>query len=97
MDWEELLRNNLQLIRSVKDRAGWYYILALNLLLSGNRFHHQENTSILPPQACKTQLGVEKGSAHTYSPSYTDEFSLYPQYIATITFNSSQYRRFYRM
>ena len=98
---EELLRNNLQLIRSVKNRAGVDIILAFKAFAVWKSFpiireyiHSSTASSVNEAQLAWEEMG---SPAHTYSPSYTDEdFPLYLQYSSHITFNSlSQYRRFY--
>ncbi len=99
---EKLLRNNLQLIRSVKDRAGVNILLAFKAFAvwkSFPFFHEYGIDSSTASSVNEARLAYEEmgNPAHTYSPSYTEEdFPLYLQYSSHITFNSlSQYRRFY--
>lgn len=100
---EELLRKNLSLIKSVKERAGVNIILAFKAFAMWKSFpiireYIQESTASSVNEA---QLAYEEmGSlAHTYSPAYTDEnFPVFLKYSSHITFNSlSQYERFYPM
>ncbi|MBS5797617.1 MAG: carboxynorspermidine decarboxylase [Dysgonomonas mossii] len=98
---EELLRNNLSLIKSVKDRAG------VNIILAFKAFAMWKSFSIIREYIpCSTASSVyeaqlayeEMGSlAHTFSPAYTPEnFPLFMRYSSHITFNSlSQFDRFY--
>jgi len=99
---EKLLRNNLQLIRSVKDRAGVNILLAFKAFAvwkSFPFFHEYGIDSSTASSVNEARLAYEEmgNPAHTYSPSYTEEdFPLYLRYSSHITFNSlSQYRRFY--
>ena len=99
---EELLRNNLQLIRSVKDHAGVDIILAFKAFAVWKSFPVFREYGIDSSTASsvnEARLAFEEmGSpAHAYSPSYTDEdFPLYLQYSSHITFNSlSQFCQFY--
>jgi carboxynorspermidine decarboxylase len=99
---EELLRNNLQLIRSVKDRTGIDIILAFKAFAVWKSFPVFREYGIDSSTASsvnEARLAFEEmGSpAHAYSPSYTDEdFPLYLQYSSHITFNSlSQFCQFY--
>ena len=98
---ERLLRNNLQLIKSVKDKAGVNIILAFKAFALWKSFpiireYIGESTASSVNEA---QLAYEEmGSlAHTYAPSYSDEeFSTFLKYSSHITFNSlSQFERFY--
>lgn len=98
---EELLRNNLSLIKSVKDRAG------VNIILAFKAFAMWKSFPIIREYIpCSTASSVyeaqlayeEMGSlAHTFSPAYTPEnFPLFMRYSSHITFNSlSQFDRFY--
>jgi len=99
---EKLLRNNLQLIRSVKDRAAINILLAFKAFAvwkSFPFFHEYGIDSSTASSVNEARLAYEEmgNPAHTYSPSYTEEdFPLYLRYSSHITFNSlSQYRRFY--
>ncbi|MDD4158689.1 MAG: carboxynorspermidine decarboxylase [Proteiniphilum sp.] len=98
---EELLRRNLQLIRSVQDRAGVSIILAFKAFALWKAFpiireYIGQSTA---SSVAEAQLAFEEmGSpAHTYAPAYTDEeFPTFLRYSSYITFNSlSQFERFY--
>jgi carboxynorspermidine decarboxylase len=98
---EELLRKNLQLIRSVIDRAGVNIILAFKAFAMWKSFpivreyiQYSTASSIAEAQLAFEEMG---NSAHTYAPAYTDEdFPLFLKYSSHITFNSlSQFERFY--
>lgn len=98
---EELLRKNLELIKSVKDRAGVDIILAFKAFALWKSF-----PIIREYIPCSTASSVnearlayeEMGSpAHTFSPAYTEQnFPVFMQYSSHITFNSlTQFVRFY--
>lgn len=98
---EELLRNNLELIRSVKERAGVNIILAFKAFAMWKSFHifreyikHSTASSIYEAQLAYEEMG---SPAHTFSPAYTMEnFPVFMRYSSHITFNSlSQFERFY--
>lgn len=98
---EELLRKNLELIRSVKERAGVNIILAFKAFAVWKAFpiireyiNHSTASSVYEAQMAYEEMG---SPAHTYSPAYTaDDFPLFMRYSNHITFNSlSQYNRFY--
>jgi carboxynorspermidine decarboxylase len=98
---EALLRRNLELICSVKDRAGVEIILAFKAFAMWKAFpiireYIQHSTASSPWEA---QLAVEEmGSlAHTYSPAYTEkDFPTIKACSSHITFNSlAQFQRFY--
>ncbi|MGV8962571.1 MAG: carboxynorspermidine decarboxylase [Candidatus Saccharimonadaceae bacterium] len=98
---EQLLRNNLMLIKSVKDRANVNIILAFKAFALWKSFpiireYIGESTASSVSEA---RLAFEEmGSlAHTYAPSYSDEeFPVFLKYSSHITFNSlSQFHRFY--
>lgn len=98
---ESLLRKNLQLIRSVKDRAGVEVILAFKAFALWKSFpiireyvQHSTASSVAEARLAYEEMG---NLAHTYAPAYTDnEFSLFLKYSSHITFNSlSQFERFY--
>lgn len=98
---EKLLRNNLELITSVKKRAGVNIILAFKAFALWRSFpiireYIDESTasSINEAQLAYNEMG---SLAHTYAPSYSeDEFSDFLKYSSHITFNSlSQFERFY--
>lgn len=98
---EGLLRKNLALIQSVKERAG------VNIILAFKAFAVWKSFPIIKEYiSCSTASSVyeaqlayeEMGSpAHTFSPAYTDEnFPLFMKYSSHITFNSlAQFERFY--
>ena len=98
---ETLLRKNLALIRSVKERAGVDIILAFKAFALWKAFpiikeYISCSTASSPWEA---QLAWEEmgSKAHTYSPAYTEkDFPIIKAYSSHITFNSlSQFRRFY--
>jgi len=99
---ESLLRKNLALIRSVKERAGVTIILAFKAFALWKAFpiikeYISCSTASSPWEA---QLAMEEmgGKAHTYSPAYTEkDFPVIKACSSHITFNSlSQFRRFYK-
>ncbi|GHT46183.1 carboxynorspermidine decarboxylase [Bacteroidia bacterium] len=99
---EVLLRRNLELLRSVEERAGVHIILALKAFAMWKMFpiireYIPCSTASSPWEA---QLAVEQmGSlAHTYSPAYTEKtFSTIKRCSSHITFNSlAQFHRFYQ-
>lgn len=98
---EELLRKNLTLIKSVKDKAGVEIILAFKAFAMWKSFPiireyipHSTASSIYEAQLAYEEMG---SPAHTFSPGYTDEnFPAFLRYSSHITFNSlSQFERFY--
>jgi carboxynorspermidine decarboxylase len=98
---ENLLRKNLQLIKSVKERANIDIILAFKAFSMWKTFpivreyiQHSTASSIAEAQLAFEEMG---NPAHTYAPSYTnDEFPIFLKYSDHITFNSlSQFERFY--
>lgn len=98
---EELLRKNLELIKSVKDRAGINIILAFKAFALWKSFPiireyipHSTASSIYEAQLAYEEMG---SLAHTFSPAYTpDNFPLFIKYSSHITFNSiNQFDRFY--
>lgn len=98
---EELLRNNLSLIKSVRDRAGVNIILAFKAFAMWKSFPiiREYISCSAASSIYEAQLAYEEmGSlAHTFSPAYTHEnFPVFMRYSSHITFNSlSQYERFY--
>ena len=98
---EELLRNNLSLIKSVKDRAGVNIILAFKAYAMWKSFPiiREYIPCSTASSVYEAQLAYEEmGSlAHTFTPAYTPEnFPLFMRYSSHITFNSlSQFDRFY--
>lgn len=100
---EELLRNNLSLIRSVKERAGVQIILAFKAFALWKAFPIVREYIPYSTASSKYEARLayeEMGSrAHTYSPAYTEaDFPDILRYSSHITFNSlSQFERFYPM
>lgn len=98
---EDLLRKNLTLIKSVKDRAGVNIILAFKAFAMWKSFPiiREYITESTASSIYEAQLAYEemKSSAHTFTPAYTDNnFSAFLKYSSHITFNSlSQFERFY--
>ncbi len=100
---EDLLRQNLALIRSIKERTGVDIILAFKAFALWKSFpiireYIPESTA---SSVFEARLAFEemKSPAHTFSPSYTEEnFPYFLKYSSHITFNSlSQFERFYPM
>ncbi len=98
---EELLRKNLSLIKSVKERAGVNIILAFKAFALWKSFPiireyipYSTASSVNEAQLAYEEMG---SLAHTFSPAYTKEnFPVFMRYSSHITFNSlSQFRRFY--
>lgn len=98
---ETLLRKNLSLIKSVKERAGVNIILAFKAFAMWKAFPIVREYIPYSTASSKyeAQLAYEEmGSpAHTYSPAYTEaDFPAILKYSSHITFNSlSQFERFY--
>lgn len=98
---ERLLRRNLQLIRSVAERAGVEIILAFKAFALWKSFpiFREYIGSSTASSLYEARLAFEEfGSrAHTYSPAYTeDNFADIVRYSKCISFNSlTQYERFY--
>ena len=97
---EELLRQNLELIKGVQERAGVSIILALKgfamwrvFPMVGRYLKGATASSLHEARLIFEEMGV---LAHTYSPAYLpDEFEEIMGYSSHITFNSlSQYHRF---
>lgn len=97
---EELLRNNLRLIKSVADRAGVEIILAFKAFALWKAFpvfreyiNHTTASSLNEARLAYEEFGSR---AHTYSPAYTEkDFERIMECSSHITFNSlSQYNRF---
>ena len=100
---EKLLRNNLSLIKSVKERAGVNIILAFKAFALWKAFPIVRDYIPISTASSKfeAQLAFEEmGSpAQTYYPAYTEaDFPLILRYSSHVTFNSlSQFHRFYPM
>lgn len=98
---EILLRRNLELIRSVKERTGVEIILAFKSFAMWKSFpifrEYIQYTTASSPYEARLALEEFKSKAHTYSPAYTEnDFPEIMRYSSHITFNSfSQYERFY--
>lgn len=98
---EKLLRNNLALIKRVKEEAGVNIILAFKAFALWKSFPIVREYIPYSTASSKfeAQLAFEEmGSpAHTYSPAYTEaDFPAIMKYSSHITFNSlSQFDRFY--
>lgn len=100
---EHLLRNNLSLIKSVKQRAGVDIILAFKAFSMWSAFPivreyipYSTASSIHEARLAFEEMG---SLAHTYSPAYTEkEFPTILKYSSHITFNSfTQFERFLPM
>ena len=100
---EQLLRNNLQLIKSVKERTGVDIILAFKAFSMWTAFPivreyipYSTASSIHEARLALEEMG---SLAHTYSPAYTEkEFPTILKYSSHITFNSfAQFERFLPM
>lgn len=100
---ERLLRRNLELIQSVKERAGVNIIMAFKAFAMWKLFPiireyipYSTASSIHEARLAFEEMG---SLAHTYSPAYTEaDFPLIMQYSSHITFNSlHQFERFYPM
>ena len=100
---EELLRNNLSLIKSVADRSGVEIILAFKSFGMWRSFPifreyigHSTASSVYEARLALEEFGSK---AHTYSPAYTlEDFPEIMKCSSHITFNSlTQYSRFYPM
>ena len=100
---EKLLRRNLSLIKSVKERAGVNIILAFKAFALWKSFPIVREYIPYSTASSKYEARLafeEMGSlAHTYSPAYTvSDFPEILKYSSHITFNSlSQFERFYPM
>ncbi|MCO6478736.1 MAG: carboxynorspermidine decarboxylase [Phaeodactylibacter sp.] len=97
---EKLLRQNLELIRGVQERAGVSIILALKgfamwkvFPIVGNYLKGATASSLHEARLIFEEMGVR---AHTYSPAYLPpEFEEIMRYSSHITFNSlAQYGRY---
>ena len=100
---EELLRRNLSLIKSVKERAGVNVILAFKAFAMWKAFPIVREYIPYSTASSKFEARLafeEMGSrAHTYSPAYTEaDFLEILRYSSHVTFNSlTQFERFYPM
>ncbi len=100
---EHLLRDNLNIIKSVKERAGVDIILAFKAFSMWKAFPvvreyipYSTASSIHEARLAYEEMG---SLAHTYSPAYTEkEFPVIMEYSSHITFNSfTQFERFIPM
>lgn len=90
---EDLLRQNLTLIRDVAQRAGVEIILAFKAYALWKTFPiireyvpHSTASSIYEAQLAYEEMGAK---AHTFSPAYTrEEFPTILRYSSHVTFNS---------
>jgi len=98
---EVRFRKNLELIRSVKERAGVEIILAFKAFSMWSVFPivreyipYSTASSVAEAQLAFEEMGSR---AHTYAPAYTEkEFPSILKYSSHITFNSlNQFERFY--
>lgn len=98
---EELLRNNLQLIRTVAQKAGVEIILAFKAFALWKTFpiFREYINSTTASSLAEARLAVDKfgNKAHTFSPAYTEyEIDGIADCSSHLTFNSlSQYGRFH--
>jgi len=98
---EAALRRNLELIKSVKDRAGIEIILAFKAFAMWSVFPviREYIPCSTASSLSEARLAVEEmgSKAHTYGPAYTDsEFPAIMKCSSHITFNSlAQFERFY--
>lgn len=97
---EQLLRNNLQLISSVAERAGVEIIVAFKGFAMWSSFpvvrEYVRGATASSPHEARLAFEEMKSLAHTYSPAYIErEFDEICQYSSHITFNSlAQFERF---
>ena len=98
---EAALRRNLELIKSVKERAGIEIILAFKAFAMWSVFPiiREYIPCSTASSLAEARLAVEEmgSKAHTYGPAYTDkEFPEIMKCSSHITFNSlAQFERFY--
>ena len=97
---EKLLRNNLELIKSVKQKAGVEIILAFKAFAMWSAFPivREYIPYSTASSLCEARLAFEEmgSKAHTYAPVYADdEFDEIKACSSHITFNSiSHYKHF---
>lgn len=98
---EDKLRENLKLIKSVKERAGVNIILAFKAFAMWKSFPiiHEYVQGATASSIWEAQLAYEEMGtlAHAYSPAYTFEnISQFIRYSSHITFNSlNQFNKYY--
>ena len=97
---EKLLRRNLELIKSVKEKAGIEIILAFKAFATWKAFPivREYIPYSTASSLCEARLAFEEmgSKAHTYAPVYReDEFAEIASYSSHITFNSvSHYKKY---
>ena len=98
---ESLLRRNLALIKSVKERAGVNIILAFKAFAMWKAFpiikEYIRHSTASSPWEARLALEEMGSKAHTYSPAYTEkDFPIIMDCSSHITFNSlTQFQKFY--
>ena len=98
---ESLLRKNLALIQSVKERAGVNIILAFKAFAMWKAFpiikEYIRYSTASSPWEARLALEEMGSKAHTYSPAYTEkDFPVTMACSSHITFNSlTQFRKFF--
>lgn len=98
---EDLLRKNLELIQSVKNRAGVEIILAFKAFALWKSFpifrEYIDSTTASSVYEARLAFEEFENRAHTYSPAYTEaDFPEIMKFSSHITFNSlNQFHRFY--
>ena len=97
---EKLLRRNLELIKSVKEKAGIEIILAFKAFATWKAFPivREYIPCSTASSLCEARLAFEEmgSKAHTYAPVYAEsEFDEIASYSSHITFNSvSHYKKY---
>lgn len=97
---EDLLRNNLQLIKDISQKADVQFILAFKAFALWKSFpifrEYIKQTTASSPYEARLAFEEFGSKAHTYSPAYEDStFDVILKCSSHITFNSlSQYERF---
>ena len=97
---EDLLRNNLQLIKDISQKADVQFILAFKAFALWKSFQifreYIKQTTASSPYEARLAFEEFGSKAHTYSPAYEDStFDVILKCSSHITFNSlSQYERY---
>lgn len=97
---EDLLRNNLQLIKDISQKADVQFILAFKAFALWKSFpifrEYIKQTTASSPYEARLAFEEFGSKAHTYSPAYEDStFDVILKSSSHITFNSlSQYERY---
>ena len=97
---EDLLRNNLQLIKEISQKADVQFILAFKAFALWKSFpifrEYIKQTTASSPYEARLAFEEFGSKAHTYSPAYEDStFDVILKCSSHITFNSlSQYERY---